>query len=98
MIDFGLDERSGVATMSAHRKPGLSRRRFLNAAAGTGASAAGLTACTSSGPVRPAATGRGLADVVLGAFKTHRLVPSARRTAGKTDRKSTRLNSSHVRI
>ncbi len=84
MIDFGLDERSGVATMSAHRKPGLSRRRFLNAAAGTGASAAGLTACTSSGPVRPAATGRGLADVVLGAFKTHRLVPSARRTAGKT--------------
>lgn len=76
MIEVGLDERPGVATMSAHHAPGLSRRRFLNAVAGMGAAAStvGLTACTSSGPARPAATGSSLADAVLEAFKTHRLV------------------------
>lgn len=64
--------------MSAHDRPGLSRRRFLNAAAGLGAaaSASGLAACTSSsaGSGRRAAAGRGFADAILEAFTTHRLV------------------------
>ena len=64
--------------MTVHDMPGLSRREFLNAAAGLGAaaSAGGLAACTStgSGSGRPAAAGRGFADAVLAAFKTHRLV------------------------
>lgn len=61
---------------------GLSRRTFMNAAAaGLGAtSVAGLAAgCAGAGgktasPQRGASGGRGLADTVLEAFKTHRLV------------------------
>ncbi len=61
--------------MSAPDGPALSRRRVLHAAAaGLGAvSAAGLTASCSGG-AGPAAAGRPLADAVLEAFKTHRLV------------------------
>jgi hypothetical protein len=60
--------------MSAPDGPALSRRRVLTAAAGLGAaSAAGLTASCTGGP-RPAAAARPLADAVLEAFKTHRLV------------------------
>lgn len=62
--------------MSADDMPGPNRRRFLGTAAGAGAvvSAVGLTACGSAAPGRPAATGPGLADAVVDAFKTHRLV------------------------
>jgi hypothetical protein len=64
--------------MSAHHMPGMSRRRFLNAAAaGLGAaSAAGLTAsCTGAADTgRGTPAGRGFADAVLEAFQTHRLV------------------------
>lgn len=62
--------------MGADDMPGPNRRRFLGTAAGAGAvvSAVGLTACGSAAPGRPAATGPGLADAVVDAFKTHRLV------------------------
>jgi hypothetical protein len=57
--------------------PDLSRRRFMNSSAAIGAlSVAGLAAaCTgqAAGPGRRS-RGRGLADTVLGAFTTHRLV------------------------
>lgn len=64
-----------------HGAPGMSRRTFMNvSAAGLGAaSVAGLTACTGTGGKSASLdagplVGRGLADAVLEAFKTHRLV------------------------
>jgi hypothetical protein len=56
--------------------PGMGRRRFLGtAAAGVGAAcAAGLTGCATGVSGSQAAPGRGIADAVLEAFKTHRLV------------------------
>jgi hypothetical protein len=61
--------------MSTDHMPGLGRRRFLSATAGAGAVAAvGLTACVSSGQARAAAAGNGLADAMLEALTTHRLV------------------------
>ena len=63
--------------MSAPDGPALSRRRLLTAAAaGVGAAcAAGLAASCTSGPGPSAApAARPLADAVLEAFKTHRLV------------------------
>jgi hypothetical protein len=66
----------------SHGGHGLSRRSFINAGAAAGlgaASAAGLTACVGSGgkaagPDHRKPGGRGLADTVLQAFRTHRLV------------------------
>lgn len=60
--------------MSDHDRPGLSRRRLLNAAAGLGAaaSASGLAACTSTGP--GTSSGRGFAEAIVAAFEAHRLV------------------------
>jgi hypothetical protein len=54
----------------------MGRRRFLGtAAAGVGAAcAAGLTGCATGVSGSQAAPGRGIADAVLEAFKTHRLV------------------------
>lgn len=68
--------------MSANDVPALSRRKSMNAsAAGLGAaSVAGLaTACTgadgkAASPGYGTPAGRGLADTMLEAFKTHRLV------------------------
>src|ERR1022692_119953 len=70
--------------VSADNRPAMSRRGFLNvSAAGLGAvSAAGLAAAcsgqdgTAGGADHrgPASAGRDLADLVLEAFKTHRLV------------------------
>ena len=66
--------------MRAYGTPGLSRRGFLNAAAGLGAaaSASGLAACTSTGSRsssgRPAVADRGFAYAILAAFEEHRLV------------------------
>ncbi len=58
--------------MTAEDRPAPSRRRVLAAVAGA-ASAAGLAAsCTSGSGLRPSA--RPLADAVLDAFRTHRLV------------------------
>jgi hypothetical protein len=65
--------------MSSRDLPALSRRRFFNAAAGLGvASAAGLTvSCTGAAGTtggHPPPAVRGLANTVLDAFRTHRLV------------------------
>jgi hypothetical protein len=80
------ERRSGalkeITTLSANDVPDLSRRKFMNAsAAGLGAaSVAGLaTACTGADgkaarPDHGTPSGRGLADTVLEAFRTHRLV------------------------
>jgi hypothetical protein len=59
-----------------HDVPGMGRRRFLNAAAaGVGAAcAAGLTGCAAAASDGPASPAREIADAVLEAFKTHRLV------------------------
>jgi hypothetical protein len=61
--------------LNAHQKTALSRRRLLTAAAGLGAvSAAGLTASCTGGGAGPGAAALPLADAVLEAFNTHRLV------------------------
>jgi hypothetical protein len=68
--------------VGADDAPDASRRRFMHAAAGLGtASVAGLAAACASGTGGEAAgpghgmpAGRGLANTVLEAFKTHRLV------------------------
>jgi hypothetical protein len=69
--------------MRADEARRVSRRRFLKAAAGGagGVSAAALAACTGAGPVAgtggPAPGRRELADTVLGALATHRLIALA---------------------
>ena len=69
--------------MSTHDIPGTTRRRFIKSAAAAGlgaASASGLAAsasgiaASSAGGSEPVAAASGLADAVLEAFSTHRLV------------------------
>ena len=69
--------------MGTHDIPGTTRRRFITSAAAAGlgaASAAGLAAsasgmaASSAGGSEPLAAASGLADAVLQAFNTHRLV------------------------
>ncbi len=69
--------------MSTHDIPGITRRRFIKSAAAAGlgaASASGLAASASGIPApsarggEPVAAASGLADAVLEAFSTHRLV------------------------
>jgi hypothetical protein len=80
----------GIVTMSAHDIPGMTRRTFINAgAAGLGAASVAALAADCTGTGREAGgagrgssaatgggppAGRGLADTVLEAFQTHRLV------------------------
>jgi hypothetical protein len=69
------EEKQQAIIMSTDHVPGLGRRRFLTTTAGAGAvAAAGLTACVSAGPARAAAASPSLADAVLKALTTHRLV------------------------
>ena len=69
--------------MSTHDTPGTTRRRFIKSAAAAGlgaASASGLAAsasgiaASSAGGSEPGAAASGLADAVVEAFSTHRLV------------------------
>lgn len=61
--------------MTTHDKLGTTRRRFITtAAAGLAAASASGLAASSAGGSEPPAAGSGLADAVLEAFKTHRLV------------------------
>jgi hypothetical protein len=80
----------GIFTMSAHDVPGMSRRTFINAGvtglgaasvaalaagcAGTGREAGGTGLGSSAAIGGGAPAGHGLADTVLEAFQTHRLV------------------------
>lgn len=62
--------------MTTSDMPRTTRRRFIQAAAAAGLGAASVSglAATSAGGSEPPATPSGLADAVLGAFNTHRLV------------------------
>lgn len=62
--------------MTTHHMPGTTRRRFIKSAAAVGLGAASLpgVAASSADGSQPPAAVNGLADAVLAAFKTHRLV------------------------